>query len=325
MVKDVWRAVLIAMIASLVVGTASAQDDKVESAISLITLLDRPGQINLATVWDGNKYVQCRPMDDRSMRCEAAGALMQPSLAHVLTPERIGHLIARGWVLDPSFGNYARRFAPTTAAKVIAEEIKNMLSQVYDADIEHIEIATNSVADEPCPPRNGPSQNLAGIIFDARAMERFAIHACSYEPKDNAPDVKLGLTTTAAELIAVYGPKVTVEIQRLRLNSRRRAFVVFDTGLGYVQCEPQSEPDGLYCEAQSADSWPALAAILTPERLGRLHDAGYADPGRAPNYSKTYLFDKTSDAAVAAELLTLLHDVYGYYGASKLEVATERR
>jgi hypothetical protein len=37
-----------------------------------MTLL-RPGQDGLATVWDGNKYVQCRLMADRTLRCEAAG------------------------------------------------------------------------------------------------------------------------------------------------------------------------------------------------------------------------------------------------------------
>jgi hypothetical protein len=29
------------------------------------------------------------------------------------------------------------------------------------------------------------------------------------------------------------------------------------------------------------------------------------------------------DTALATEVLTLLHDVYGYYGASKLEAKTE--
>jgi hypothetical protein len=29
-----------------------------------------------ATMWDGNKYVQCRRLPDRSLRCEAAGTLM---------------------------------------------------------------------------------------------------------------------------------------------------------------------------------------------------------------------------------------------------------
>ena len=57
--------------------------------------------------------------------------------------------------------------------------------------------------------------------------------------------------------------------------------------------------------------------------LYRLHDAGYADPGRAPNYWKSYPFDKFSDTAIASELLTILHDVYGYAGATKLKILTE--
>ncbi len=262
-------------------------------------------------------------MSDRTLRCEAAGALMQVSLEHVLTAERIGRLAAMGWTLDPSFGNYVQSFGPDTSAKGIADEILAALSQGYDADIKNVEVETKSIVSEPCPPRNGPSQNLAGIINDAPAMRRFAVHACAYKPKNDLPERKLGPDSTVADLIALYAPQATAEIQRLRVNLRRRVFVVFDTGLGYVQCETQREPEGFYCEAQSSDSWPALAAVLTPERIARLHAAGFADPGRAPNYSKTYLASGISDAALAAEILTLLHDVYGYYGASKLKVKTE--
>lgn len=325
MVRNAWRVVIVAALVICVAGRVEAQEAKVEAAITLIRLLDRPREINLATVWDGNKYIQCRPMDDRTIRCEAAGTMMQPSLAHVLTPERIGQLIARGWVLDPSFGNYARSFAPTTSAKVISDEIVNTLLQAYAADSGNIEVKTSSVPKEPCPPRNGWTQNLAGVIENAPSMARFAVHACSYRPANDEPEHKLGPNSTAADLIAVYGPRVAVEIERLRLNIHRDIFVVFQTDIGYMQCAPQTDPDSFYCEAQSVDSWAALAAVLTPERVARLHDAGYADPGRAPNYSKTYPADKTTDTALAAEILTLLHDVYGYYGASKLKIATEER
>jgi len=116
---------------------------------------------------------------------------------------------------------------------------------------------------------------------------------------------------------------VTTELQRLRLNGPRRVYAVFDTGLGYIQCEPRGKPDGIYCEAQSADTWAPLATVLTPERTAHLHAAGYADPGRAPNYAKTYPADKLDEATMASELLSLLHDVYGYYGASKLQIKTE--
>lgn len=63
--------------------------------------------------------------------------------------------------------------------------------------------------------------------------------------------------------------------------------------------------------------------MLTPGRIDRLHAAGFADPGRSPNYAKTYAAGKIGDAALAAEILTILHDVYGYFGASQLHVKTE--
>ncbi|HEY1794500.1 MAG TPA: hypothetical protein VGG57_00135 [Stellaceae bacterium] len=67
-----------------------------------------------------------------------------------------------------------------------------------------------------------------------------------------------------------------------------------------------------------------LARILTPDRVARLHATGFVDPGRAPNYSKTYPADQFTDGAIANELLTILHDVYSYDGLPKLKVLTEK-
>lgn len=128
---------------------------------------------------------------------------------------------------------------------------------------------------------------------------------------------------SAELLVDLYGPRATAEIQRLRANLERRVFVVFDTGIGYVQCEPQTPPDEIYCEAQSPQSWPALASVLTPDRLARLHAAGYADPGAAPNYTKDYPLAKYDDATIARQVITLLHDVYGYNGDEQLTIKTE--
>src|SRR5256885_5868578 len=57
---------------------------RVEAALTNISTLERVGQDGLATIWDGNKYVQCRRRPDQTLRCETAGALMQPSLSRVL-------------------------------------------------------------------------------------------------------------------------------------------------------------------------------------------------------------------------------------------------
>jgi hypothetical protein len=295
----------------------------VEAALQNILTLDRPGQDGFATIWDGNKYIQCKRLPDRGLRCEAAGTLMQSSLERVLTPEHISQLTSLGWRLDPSFGNYVQTFPAGITPNLVADKILQVLAEAYGANISDLEVQSTWVASEPCPPRNGPTQNLAGIVNNAPSMAATAVHACSYTPKpDLGPSVP---ATSSAELMDFYGVRVTGEIQRLRINSTRRVFAVFQAGIGYVQCEPNSSPPTIYCEAQSAESWEALTSILTPERIARLHNAGFADPGRAPNYWKNYPVDQIDDATIARELLAILHDVYGYNGLPKLEVLTEEK
>lgn len=295
---------------------------RVELALANIATLNRPGQDGYATVWDGNRYVQCRRMPDQALRCESAGALLQPSLARLLVSERVARLGALGWQLDPAFGNYVRSFPAGMPASDVSGHIVQVLREAYDADPANMEIATDWLKSEPCPPRNGPSQNLAGMVNDAPAMAPTALRGCSYRPDpDQAPPLPV---RTPAELIDTYAARVTGEIQRLRVNIDRPIFFVLDTEGGYVQCGPQTAPPAIYCEAQSAESWPVLARILTPDRLARLHGAGFADPGRAPNYSKAYALDQLSDAAIANELLSILYDVYGYNGVPRLKYTTEK-
>jgi hypothetical protein len=295
-----------------------ASQSRVEAALKNMMALDRPGEFGLATFFDGNKFVQCRGLPDHGLRCEAGGARMQPSLARVLTPEKIERLTAGGWAFDDSFGNYAQVFAADAPPSEIAAKVLRALVEGYDADLARLEAKTDWIASEPCPPRVGPSQNLAGSINDAPALARTAIYACAFAaPKADA-------IRSAADLVDIYGKRVTGEVQRLRVNIDRHIHVIFQTDIGYVQCAPMSSPPAIYCEAQSADSWPALSAVLTPERVARLHAAGYADPGYAPNYSRSYPLDKFDEAAVARELLAILYDVYGYVGEPKLQIITEK-
>lgn len=317
------HAALIAAMIGLCTGTnasdAQTAGSRIEDALRNITALLRPGRVGYATFWDGNKYVQCRRMHDRMLRCEAAGTSMQPSLKNVLTGDRLNRLAALGWMLDPHFGNYVHIFAPDLPTARVADQILRVLTEAYAANAADLETKTDWIADMPCPPRNGPSQNLAGIVNDAPAMQPTAVHACSYTPAPTTPRT----AGSAAELIALYGARVAAEIQRLRINAARHVFVIFGAGIGYVQCMPETPDPALYCKAQSAESWAALATVLTPERVSRLHSAGYADPGRAPNYWKRYPFDKFSDATIASEILTVLYDGYGYAGAMKLKISTE--
>src|SRR5271154_4030742 len=79
-------AIALAWAATASATSPEAAATKAEEALSNAFSLERPHQIGLAAVFDGNKYVQCRRLSDRTLRCEAGGALMQRSLAHVLTP-----------------------------------------------------------------------------------------------------------------------------------------------------------------------------------------------------------------------------------------------
>jgi hypothetical protein len=315
-----WAASLSALLSSQpgFADPSAAAPSRLEAALANIAALERPGQIGLATFWDGNKYVQCRRLTDRTLKCKSAGALMQPSLSHVLTAERVAQLAALGWSLDPSFGNYSQTFPADAPASAVADKVSQALTEGYDADLSSLQVRTDWIANAPCPPRNGPTQNLAGMIDDPPPLPKGAIYACSYTP---APAAATG---SAADLINVYGARATGEIQRLRVNLDREIFVVLETDIGFVQCAPENSPPSIYCEAQSADSWPALSSVLTPERVVRLHMAGYADPGRAPNYWKNYPLDIFNDAMIARELLTILYEVYGYAGSPKLKIATEK-
>ncbi len=324
--RKVLASALPALLLSLIPGLFLAAHSQtppliiseIDAALQNITNLVRPERVGYANFWDGNKWLQCRRLPSREFRCESAGETVQPSLERVLTPERISRLNALGWRADPSFGNYSRSFPLDAPTSRVAEEILKALRDGYDAGPETIAVATHWFADAACPPRNGYSQNLAGIVNDSPAMRATALRGCAFVPTANLRAEPVG---SIEGLIALYGGRAAAEIQRLRVNKARHVFVSFNAGIGYVQC--QSEPAMIYCEAQSAESWPALAVVLTPERVQRLRAAGFVDPGAAPNYSRRYSLREFDDAAIAREALTILYDVYGYNGVAPLKFVTE--
>jgi hypothetical protein len=206
-------------------------------------------------------------------------------------------------------------------ARQTADTILQTLQEGYDADLANLEVKTDWIRSQPCPPRNGPTQNLAGMINDSPKMASTAVYGCAFHA---TPEEPLPVVRAKQDLINVYGARLAGEIQRLRVNLERSIFVVADTGGGYVQCGPQTLPPAIYCEAQSAESWPVLSRILTPARVAQLHAIGFVDPGRAPNYSKTYPLEAFTDSAIANELLTVLYEIYGYNGVPKLEFKSEK-
>jgi hypothetical protein len=225
--------------AKIAVGSSQASQSRIEAALTNIMTLQRPGQDGLATIWDGNKYVQCRWMPERALRCEAAGALMQPSLGRVLGPERIARLATLGWHLDPSFGNYVQTFPAGLPAGQVADRILQALKEGYDADLADLEVQSDWIKSSPCPPRNGPGQNLAGMINDSPAMAATAVRGCAYRP-DHKP---ASPARTAADLINIYGARVSGEVQRLRVNIDRRIFFVLARAAAMSSARPNRRPE----------------------------------------------------------------------------------
>jgi hypothetical protein len=246
--------------------------------------------------------------------------MMQPSLRLSFTQEKIERLMSLGWNIDNKFGNYVQIFPSGMSTKDVSDKLFEALKQGYDVNFSTLELQTFWADEKLCPARNGEGQNLAGSVTNSPAMMATAVFSCSFTSKQSNAKQSI---KSADELFTIYGQRVIGEIQRLRLNRASKIFVIFDTGIGYIQCMPETGSFGLYCEAQSAETWPALTAVLTPERVLVLRKAGYSDPGRAPNYWKIYSFDKRTDENIARDIISLLHDVYGYNGTSKLEYKTE--
>ncbi len=132
---------------------------------------------------------------------------MQPSLKRVLTPERITQLETTGWLLDPAFGNYAHTFPASMATSTIAAAIVATLTGIYGAKPDTIETATDWVADVTCPPRHGPTQNLAGMISDDPAVRNQLIRTCAYQP---SPELAVGEPLPSLDALQkTYGPSST--------------------------------------------------------------------------------------------------------------------
>lgn len=58
--------------------------------------------------------------------------------------------------------------------------------------------------------------------------------------------------------------------------------------------------------------------------MKRLHELGFSDPGRAPNYWQVYDAAGNDNDAIARNILAALFDVYGYRGVPALKVLTEK-
>jgi hypothetical protein len=105
----------------------------------------------------------------------------------------------------------------------------------------------------------------------------------------------------------------------IRIDESRRvenvydnAYCIFEVGRIYFQC--LAPPFGTYlrCESVSENFVPELAAILTPERKGRLtREFGFTAPGYSKNFSQKIEIKGREDLAYALVPLLSPRDTNG--------------
>ncbi|MBR0851874.1 hypothetical protein JQ543_29335 [Bradyrhizobium diazoefficiens] len=91
------------------------------------------------------------------------------------------------------------------------------------------------------------------------------------------------------------------------------AFCVFETDRGYFQCLAHWSGTSLLCESVSEKNYPAIAAIITPEKADRLvREFGFRAPGDSGNFAQRIDVRGNDDLAYVARLaFRVLRDVYG--------------
>lgn len=142
--RPTWIALALAgLCAATDVNAEQSATSRIDEALKNITASVRLAKVvGCATVWDGNKYVQCRRLHDCALTLRGRRLSMKHSFKSVLNGERLARLAALGWVLDTSFGNHVRMFPADTTTAHAAECILQTLTEVYGADLTNLETAT---------------------------------------------------------------------------------------------------------------------------------------------------------------------------------------
>jgi len=105
---------------------------------------------------------------------------------------------------------------------------------------------------------------------------------------------------------------VQIEDYRTGQTANRSGHCIFEIGRAYVQFQAPNYAGYLICEAVSGRLLPDIAAILTPEKTGRLiGEFGFIAPGRSPNFARHIQVESTADLACAARLAyRVFRDIY---------------
>lgn len=125
----------------------------------------------------------------------------------------------------------------------------------------------------------------------------------------------------------IYVPKIASALEKMFAGrlAGTNTFCAFQWQGGYVQCLSNPGSNEMLCEAQSAISYPALARILTDEKVALLQRFGFSLPEPAtgrPNYFRFIKIDNVDTGEVfyqtAQWLMQVATEVYGYVAATPL-------
>jgi hypothetical protein len=174
----------------------------------------------------------------------------------------------------------------------------------------------------------GFGQSLNGIVAPPSALGMTALGSAYSPPKHIATTLLPPIAPTpipkltAPDLVAIYKSQLERQLQRLKTKSDHDLFIIMDSESGYIQFRMDLENRIIFCEAASVKSSPLIAQRLTHGNIARLHKAGFADPGVTPNYWKIYPLERFTDAAIAEETISLMHNVYNYEGGQPINILT---
>lgn len=331
-------ACMIALLGSiLLLGTARAEPTPktaINEGIAAVLLVTNDKADGILTVSESNLYVQC--LDSHLLpqwRCEAAGIEGQPWLRGVLTPEHQAKLAALGFLPDPETGNFVAQPPKAIAPETLAGTILQVLTDIYGAKPEEIDVKAEKLRASRCHRRIKPGHDRGRAILtrsigfkqDAEKTCKLKSHTGETRDANDADDDDTDPAPAAPgiDVDARYLAPMAAELDRVR-RAGPNAHVIFIATPTYVQCLHDSEGKRMYCEAASEDAvGKSLAHILTPERTAKLIAAGFAPPGRTMNYSRFYPEAEYNMPLLAKALLRVLKEAYGYQGAPPMNVATE--
>jgi len=131
---------------------------------------------------------------------------------------------------------------------------------------------------------------------------------------------------TASEARTALSERATALLRRIHQSRDlgqpgNSPYCVLEAGSTYVQALARPACSTIELEAVSGRSWPAVGAILTPERIRLLAELGFEPPGpRSPNYLQDVEIVGGDDLDRAGGLMArVLIDVYGVNPCAAIE------